>query len=310
MLKIVKMNLNKMMQQKVKKMYLQEETREYIWKKAKTIMPYTSCSVERGKYIFFFDSSDKSIANYMFRKGKLFEKREMELFFQLATKFYGYPSNQDGVFLDIGGNIGTTSIFAKATNNNLKVVAFEPSSKNAKVFKLNAVVNNFEDIELYNMALSNFNGVGELYVNNQICTDHILMMNQYRKTTEILDREIESVSVMTMDSWCEKYHFPSEQVRYICLDVEGHENAVLEGMEKLLSKNAAPMWMEISSELSRNGSAERLLVNVSKYYASFIDKRKPNKVRNIRELKQLINEFSDKNAHTDVFLIKRGLSYE
>lgn len=293
------------MQKILSKMLSTDEFREYIWKMSKTIMPYVSCTIEHGKYVFFFHSSEMGIANYMFRKKTLFEKKEVELFFRLTKKYYGYrPEQENAMLLDIGGNIGTVSIYAKSKYPNLNVVAFEPSDENVKLFKMNVIANNLENIEIFNMALSNFDGEGKLYKDIKYCTDHILMLDKYQDVSE---REIEKVNVMRLDSWCEKHSFPVSRIKYICLDVEGHENAVLEGAEKLLNENIIPIWMEISSEGSKNGSADKLVENVSKYYSYFIDKRRPSAIKNIENLKRLVEEFASTNSHTDVFLIRKGL---
>ena len=282
--------------------YTKDQMEKFIWNKAKEIMPYTSCHVERGKYVFFFDNCDAGISNIMFNTKRIYEGRELELFFKLTKKYYGYtPIEKETVFLDIGANIGTMSIVARTKYNSLKVIGFEPSSENIKLFKMNTIVNNVEDIEIYNMAMSDFDGMADLFLNRNSCVEHILMMDQYR---DISRREAEQIKVMTLDSWCKKYGLSMDKVGYICLDVEGHENAVLEGGEELLSDHAIPIWLEISSEQYRNGSMDSLIHNISKYYNFYIDKRKPHLVNKVSRLRESSNEFMRSNSHTDIFLIK------
>lgn len=284
------------------RIYSKEQMEMLAWNGAKKIMPYISSSVEGGKYVFFFNSHDAGISDTMFRKKRIYEGKELDLFFRLTKQYYGYtPNERETIFLDIGGNIGTMSVLAKTKYDRLEVIGFEPSSDNAKLFKLNIIVNDKEDIQIYNMAISDFDGTADLFLNRASCVEHILMMNKYRDASR---REAETVEVMKLDSWCEKYEVPMDKIGYICLDVEGHENAVLEGGKKVLSDHAIPIWMEISSELCKNGSMNDLIRNVSKYYNFYIDKRKPYLVKQICELKGLIDEFANYNSHTDVFLIK------
>ena len=286
----------------LERFYTKEQADMSVWNRAKEIMPYTSCQIEEGKYTFFFDSRDKGISDLMFQKKKIFEGKELNLFFRLTKKYYGYtPNDKKTVFLDIGANIGTMSIAAKEKYHSLKVVGFEPGSENAKLFKINTIVNNKEDIQVCNIAISDFDGNADLFINESSCVEHILMMDKYRDTSK---RATEQVKVMKLDSWCEQNRLPMDRVGYICLDVEGHENAVLEGATKLLSDHAIPLWLEISSELSKNGSADLLIKNISKFYDSYIDKRRPHIVNEIGKLKELIQDFENNNSHTDIFLIK------
>ncbi len=286
----------------LKRFYKKEQMDRFFWNRAKEVMPYTSCRVEEGKYTFFFDSRDKGISDLMFQKKKIFEGKELNLFFRLTKKYYGYtPDDKKTVFLDIGANIGTMSIAAKEKYESLNVIGFEPGSENAKLFKINTIVNNKEDIQVYNMAISDFDGKADLFINESSCVEHILKMNKYRDASR---RVTEQVDVMKLDSWCEQYGLPMDKVGYICLDVEGHENAVLEGAQKLLSDHTIPLWVEISSELSKNGSSELLIQNISKYYNCYIDKRRPHIVNEIGKLKDLIQDFENNNSHTDIFLMK------
>lgn len=277
----------------------------FIWNRAKKIMPYTSCRVNRGKCVFFFCSSDAGISNIMFQTKRIYEEEELDLFFRLTKKYYGYtPDERESIFLDIGGNIGTMSIAAKTKYNTLTVIGFEPANENAKLFRINAIIND-KDIQLYNIALSDFNGTTELFINRNSCVEHILMMDQYRDASKRVSiGGVEQVDVMTLDSWCEKYEVPMDKVGYICLDVEGHESAVLRGGTKLFSSHAIPIWLEVSSEQCKNRSVDSLIKNVSRYYNFYIDKRKPYVVNSICKLNELTQEFANRNAHTDIFMIK------
>ena len=62
------------------------------------------------------------------------------------------------VFYDIGSNIGYYSLLAEMENPNIKVIAFEPASGPLYYLKKNVDINNFKNITVEDIALSDKNG--------------------------------------------------------------------------------------------------------------------------------------------------------
>ena len=62
-------------------------------------------------------------------------------FFDLSERHHGI---QKGTFLDIGANIGTTSIQAAEFSNVSAVISFEPSSDNYALLMANVYLNKLE----------------------------------------------------------------------------------------------------------------------------------------------------------------------
>ena len=63
-----------------------------------------------------------------------------------------------GVFYDIGSNIGYYSLLAEMENPNIKVIAFEPASGPLYYLRENVNINNFKNITVEDIALSNKDG--------------------------------------------------------------------------------------------------------------------------------------------------------
>lgn len=82
-----------------------------------------------------------------------FEPDETRLLSKLMLK--------NDVFVDIGANIGFYCCLAKSLNNY--VIAFEPDISNLQVLNLNLAVNNWSDVEVFPMGLSEKPGVAQLY---------------------------------------------------------------------------------------------------------------------------------------------------
>ena len=60
--------------------------------------------------------------------------------------------NDISTFIDIGAHLGFYSI---NLSNNLNVYSFEPIKKNFNQLKSNVLINNFDNIHIFNLALSN-----------------------------------------------------------------------------------------------------------------------------------------------------------
>ena len=56
-----------------------------------------------------------------------------------------FVDNNDLIFWDIGANVGIYSIYSAIKYNNIKVVAFEPSTSNLRVLSRNISINNFSN---------------------------------------------------------------------------------------------------------------------------------------------------------------------
>ena len=138
--------------------------------------------------------------------------------------------NKKRRFLDIGANVGIYSYYFKNTFE--KIDAFEPLSEITN--RLKSISN--ESLKVHNVALSN--KIGELKF-------HIPIRNgkpiPSLASLEEQDGECEvrTVKVQTLDS----YEF--DDVDLIKIDVEGHEQSVIEGAFKVINKNKPLLIVEI-----------------------------------------------------------------
>lgn len=68
----------------------------------------------------------------------------------------------DGIFLDIGANIGIYSLFCASLHPNMHVIAVEPFKANADRLNENVKLNKFENIVVCNFGIGDFNGFCDL----------------------------------------------------------------------------------------------------------------------------------------------------
>ncbi len=72
-------------------------------------------------------------------------------------------SSRGGTFVEIGANIGTTTVFA--ADFFRRCYAFEPYSSNIAILQRNLELNEITNVDIFSLALSNAPGTARLYLN-------------------------------------------------------------------------------------------------------------------------------------------------
>ena len=104
---------------------------------------FTSCTTADGLH-YVATSQDTMIMKNMYTNRRTWAEEDMNMFQALAKMFYNVDDSE-GLFLDLGANIGTTGIyFTKILAPNLKLLAFEPDTENFKLLRTNLILNDIE----------------------------------------------------------------------------------------------------------------------------------------------------------------------
>ena len=134
----------------------------------------------------------------------------------------------EGVFLDVGANIGNHSLYMLA-NTNADVVAFEPNDKLAEALHISLMLNNFGE-----RAEIKAHGLGEVECYAKFKDD--LPENLGAQEIETGSGEI---LIKTLDS----LEF-SNNISMIKMDVEGMEISVLKGSAEIIKHNRPKLYIE------------------------------------------------------------------
>lgn len=132
--------------------------------------------------------------------------------------------------VDIGANIGYISILIGSRLKGYgSLVSFEPAKTNYTLLKKNINLNHLTNIvTIENQAVSDHNGTMFLRVSNNNSGAHSLV------DTEINDSQ-ESVNVVSLDSY-----FGDRAIDFIKIDVQGAEQLIIDGANKILSSRFRP----------------------------------------------------------------------
>lgn len=133
-------------------------------------------------------------------------------------------------FIDIGANKGEFSLLAaKIVGKEGNVLAFEPEPNNCYWLKKSIKLNTYQNIRLYELALSDADGISKLYLGEKSGW-HTLLANQPQRNKGII-----TINIRTLDSILEESNYRS--INIIKIDVEGAELKVLHGAYKTLLNN-------------------------------------------------------------------------
>jgi len=136
--------------------------------------------------------------------------------------------------IDVGANIGLYSLlFCKKIGDKGKVFSFEPSPETFFRLKQNVNLNQFKNIKMYNIGLSDRKTKSKFY----LCEDEAYSSLGTKPMMPIIN-EIE-IELTTIDEFLKKENI--KNVDIIKIDTEGADYLVLKGAEKLLASEKAPI---------------------------------------------------------------------
>jgi len=181
----------------------------------------------------------------------------------------------DAVFLDVGANIGTHTIYAMNSGLFARAVCFEPDPENFKFLSLNIRENGYGDkCDLMNMALGGEAGTAELELADDNFGDHRIRQsggstgigNQYGEEK----RKTVAVRMDTLDAALAELGITPAQC-FLHMDVQGFEPFVLQGAKNFLASCDTIFSEFWPYGMARTGGAESYRKQAEAHFTHFID---------------------------------------
>ena len=176
-------------------------------------------------------------------------------------KIFAQHLKTGDVFYDIGANVGFFSIIAaKLVGEGGKVYAFEPGSENAKSIRHNGELNNFNQIEVIEKAVSNTSGTGEFLL-AKYSGGHALATAD---APPDLAGKV-TVNLVSIDDLIASGQI--EPPNFVKIDVEGAELDVLKGMTQTIKTYQPSVIYEVDD--GDRAAYERKYQELANFFESF-----------------------------------------
>jgi FkbM family methyltransferase len=201
--------------------------------------------------------------------------------------------------VDVGANIGYhTIIMAKYVGTKGQVYAFEPAPNNVKLLKKTMKLNNFENVQIIDKAVSDKPDKTFFYFSKGISA-HSLVDFGYKNGGV-------NVDVVSLDDF-----FNNEiKVDFIKIDAEGFDFKVMKGMKNILKNTNLKILIEFFPDrLKKAGdSPKEFLLNLFENGFSVKDLKKDKKLT-LNDVNEIVNFYdSDPPNHMTNFYCEKEKS--
>ena len=168
----------------------------------------------------------------------------------IANLVYALTSADDGIVIDIGANVGASTIPIAVCRRNTQFYLFEPHPRVFEQLKKNCRVNNLRNVEPIQSAISNLSDThvsffaqdrsSNMGLSSLLKNDNITGFNEIFVPNIRLDDFFEGISKQSN----------KRRVRLIKIDVQGFELEVLRSAKQTIAENRPFIIFEFESEYS------------------------------------------------------------
>jgi FkbM family methyltransferase len=186
------------------------------------------CSMKNGVKLFV-DPYDRRFIPIEILNFKSFDPIELILIRRII--------NQSNTVLDVGANIGWYSASFSKMNPKAVVHAFEPIPYTFDYLQRHIALNQCDNVQLNNFALSDSEGIAEFYWGQDETGSSSMKNIQERPHAQKIQCKLE-----TLDSYCNLHNL---EVDFIKCDVEGAELSVFKGALLTLESSKPVIFTEM-----------------------------------------------------------------
>jgi FkbM family methyltransferase len=245
--------------------------------------------VRVGGAVYVLSTRDRGVS------AKVYATRRRPEFgvLERALRMVG-PVPPGAIFVDVGANIGTTTIPALLDHGFASAVACEPGEVAADLLRRTVAANGLDRrVTIVGAAVSDTEG-----------TIHLRMPNPDSGTLEAGAPvgELLEVATVTLDGLAERGVYEPGSVGLVWVDAQGHEGHILSGAGRLLARSVPLVVALRPKKLRRGLGLDRYLELLQRHYARVADLRDPGAGL---EPVQAIRRFAEENRKTDLLLIGR-----
>lgn len=236
---------------------------------ASQFTPMLAVSTRVG--LFVVSTSDAHIGRSLFVKQGRGELKSLARGVAILEARKVAERARAGTFVDVGANIGTSTVPAVLAHGFAQGLALEPEPRNLQLLRINIAVNGLDDrVQTLQLAASDAPGNAKLLVAETRSGVHEIAVDRNAEG----EGHLIDVELVTVDSLVDKGLVSDDGTGMLWIDCEGHDAHVLAGATRLLAKGV-PVILEISpAKLEKQGGKDLLIETANAHYSSFIDLRR------------------------------------
>jgi FkbM family methyltransferase len=235
-----------------------------------------------GEFKMFAYNNNKDLSKFMLKNLNVWDGFQVE-------RINNIFKNKKSLFIDCGCSFGSYSVpIAKLNSTDSKVIAIDASSVATRRLKENVLLNDINNIEIYNLAV----GKEEGYANFNEDLNLLPNSGSFR-----FDSSGKKLRITTLDIILEQQPLDSFEVIFVKMDLEGYEFDGLLGFKKNIVKYKPIILFEFSRMLLQNTTFSENAFNLFLKETSYEIKDYDN---NIYSIEQLVKEMNSKDEKYEV----------
>lgn len=214
-----------------------------VWLTSHPFKHIRTITVHDGKNEFTLDPRDRGTTLALVVWGHL-DHDNFLTSLELAKKEGMLGDKGKNVFVDVGANIGTHTVYAMNTGLFDRVIAVEPHAGNFELLQKNVRNNGLENkVSLYNCAMGKTDGTAEFEISPIHSGDHRVRLgsggeNPALQAMNEAEREVVKIPQRTLDSLIREEGITDYSSLFISIDVQGFEAFILDGAHELIKGGA------------------------------------------------------------------------
>jgi FkbM family methyltransferase len=264
--------------------------RKRFFKEARPLTPYVSVEV---KDLMFFVSTNDSLGRGLFARRWRQDFGHLERAVRRLNEHGLYRPGS--MFVDVGANIGTTTVGAIRWHGFARAVALEPEPRNVQTLRLNLVANEIEStVTVFQVAVSDRDGEVELALSDRSSGAHTLVPLRPDGTSAATL----TIPAVSLDSLVRRGVIEPETVGLVWVDAAGAERLVFAGASALLERGV-PIVTAVRPTLPGWPQTKESLCQLLRGYTGVADLRR-DKEPPVTSLRRLLDSLT-KDADLLVF---------
>jgi FkbM family methyltransferase len=306
----------------------QQDARDAFFERAGDFTRYLGAEADGARFVVATRS--QKLGRHLFSKQGRPEFGVLRRAVSVLEILIGDDATRGRLFVDVGANIGTSTISALVSHHFGSAVCIEPEHENYLLLRANLALNELDDVRTIRAAASDRMGRANLVVvggppgKTWVALDPQLIRDKEADlaqrvakdpTVEPREMVVSEVELVTLDRLVESGVLDADDVGMLWIDVEGHEGHVLGGASALVALGVPIVFEFDPDALERRGDRDTVYEVAERSYTHFVDLRRRNADPNeprfqlhpVAELSGLADRFLDQSLparYTDLLLLR------